>query len=469
MRQIKLLTTSFVLWIFGTNPLFAQLFDVDTLVYNGSINQCINIVILGDGYTIDQMNNFSVDATTLKDYILGKAPYSNYKNYFNVFTIKTPSVASGAKHPNTASDCSSAYPAVPIANPNTYYGSTFDAYGIHRLLVPMNYSVIASVLANNFPNYDLVFILVNTPYYGGSGGTFATASLNISSNEIAIHEIGHSFAGLADEYWAGAQYAAEKPNMTQDNNSSTIKWKNWLTAGTGISIYPYSGQTWYKPTNGTCDMEVLNKSFCAVCTETIVENIHRLVNPVKGFSPLSSTNTIIDPIYFTLKLMKPVPNTIKTEWSLNGNIINSNADSILLGPSSLIVGSNNISVKVIDTTYLSRSNSHSVSHLYVTNWTVAKTASGIHGISSSKNGLEVKLYPNPSSDFLNINFRTEKQENVNIDIISSQGVILRSLTVPNRLGKENTITIDVSKYAVGSYYVEFKTMNFAHTEKFIKF
>jgi len=400
MKKVKLTATSFVILIFIGNPLFAQTFDIDTLVYNGNTNQNINLVILSDGYLSTEMNNFITDANNFKNYLFGKAPYSNYKNYFNVFIIKTPSIASGVKHPNTASDCSSANPTVPISDPNNYFGSTFDAYGIHRLVVPMNNSAITSVLANNFPNYDQVFILANSPYYGGSGGSYATATLDQWSNEVVVHEIGHSFAGLADEYWAGSQYAAEKPNMTQNNNSSTIKWKNWLTTGTGIGIYQFSGQSWYKPANGTCDMEVLNKSFCAVCTETIIEKIHQLVNPIKNYAPLSSTNTITNPIYFSLNLIKPIPNTIKTEWLLNGIKIGKNVDSVLINPSSLIIGSNNISVSVIDTTNLTRSNLHSTSHLYVTKWTISKTNTGIHNISSKNNLLEVKLYPNPSSDFL---------------------------------------------------------------------
>ena len=468
MRKDKLTISSLVFWLFFINPLSAQQFDVDTLVYNGNNDKYINLVILGDGYTSDQLINFVIDANTFKDYLLGKAPYYNYKNYFNVFIIKTPSIASGVKHPNTASDCNTANPAVPVFDPSNYFGSTFDAYGIHRLVVAMNYSLIATVLANNFPDYDQVFILANSPYYGGSGGEYATATLDEWSNEVAIHEIGHSFAGLADEYWAGSQYAQELPNMTQNNNASTIKWKNWLTTGTGIGIYQHAGQPWYKPANGTCDMEALNNSFCAVCTETIIERIHQLVKPIINYSPISETNTITDPIYFSLNLIKPIPNTIKTEWLLNGNIIGKNVDSVLMNPSLLIPGTNNISVQVIDTTSLSRSNPHAASHLYVTNWTILNTNTGIHNISSTNNLLEVKLYPNPSSDFLNIIFKTEKPDNINILVFSNQGVLMQSILNPKWVEGENTLTIDLSKYAAGAYYVEFRTVNFVHTAIFTK-
>ena len=465
----KLIVALFALFTCITHPLFAQKFDVDTLVYNGNSNQYINLVILGDGYTNAEMTKFSTDATKFKDYFFQKAPYSNYINYFNVFIIKTPSLESGVKHPGTSIDCSSAYPLVPISNPNNYFGTTFDVMtGYHRLVMPGSLSLVASVLANNFPNYDQVIILGNSPYYGGSGGMFATATLDTSSNEVAIHEIGHSFAGLADEYWGGSGYVTEKPNLTQNNNASTIKWKNWLTTGTGIGIYQFTGQSWYKPANGTCEMEYLNRTFCAVCTESIVEEIHGLVNPIKSYAPLSATNTISKPIYFSLNITKPTPNTIKTEWSLNGVKIGKNVDSVLINPASLSSGSNKLSVTVIDTTNLTRSNLHLTSHVYVTNWTISKVNTGIHDISSTNNLLEVKLYPNPSSDYLNVSYKTEKQEKISILVFSSRGTLVQSVTNQKWIDTENTLKIDLHNYPTGSYYIEFRTLNYVHTEKFIK-
>ena len=468
MRDIKITTALFVVWMFIAYPLSAQEFEVDTLVYNGSTDQHINLVVLGDGYTSAQMNSFIVNANSFKDYFFSRTPFSNYKNYFNVFIIKTPSVESGAKHPKTSSDCITANPLVPVVDPNNYYGSTFDAYGIHRLLVPMNTSVIATVLANNFPSYDQVIVLVNTPYSGGSGGEFATVSIDVSGNDAAVHEIGHSFAGLADEYWAGSQYAIEKPNMTQDNSSNTIKWKNWLTAGTGIGVYPFIGQSWYKPTEGTCEMQLLYSSFCSVCSEAIVEQIHQLVNPIERFSPLSSMNTITDSSCFSLKLMKPNPSTLNVEWSLNNSVVGTNVDSIFVNIESLIDGSNTISVKVIDTTSLSRSDSHLASHLYVTSWTISKNSTGFSNVSSKNNSINIRLYPNPSPDYLNVTLNAERQEYVSILIYSSQGILMKSIGNYSLSGDAKTITIDIREFAAGPYSVEFRTKSFVHVEEFVK-
>lgn len=459
-----------VLMVFGaiTGPLLmAQQFDVDTLLYQGNRDQHINIVILGDGYTEEQMSDFVRDANSFKSYLLGKAPYSNYRNYFNVFIIKTPSLESGVKHPQTAGDCNSAHPSVPVANPNNYFGSTFDAYGIHRLLVPMNYAALASVMANNFPDYDQAFVLANSPYYGGSGGHFATASLDHSSNEVAIHEIGHSFAGLADEYWAGEQYAGEKPNMTSDNDPSTNKWKNWLTHETGIGIHQHGGYPWYKPANGACEMEALHQDYCHVCSQAIVERIHELVNPLKGYFPSGEVKTINKPEYFSLDLIKPIPNTLKTTWLLNGNPLGRNVDSVLISPSSLMDGTNTILITVADTSDLLRVDNHITSHVSSARWSITKVPTGMQTVALGANRIELMLYPNPSSDILNIRFRTRKQESVTLTVYSSQGVVMQKRIVPAS-NNENSLSVDIGRYPPGSYYLELKSKEFIHNQHFIK-
>src|SRR5690606_23432303 len=107
-----------------------------------------------------------------------------------------------------------------------YFGSSYDNFGSHRLLYSSNYALISTVLANNFPEYDQALILVNAPYYGGSGGTFPFTSTDASSIEIAIHELGHSFSNLKDEYYPGDVLEAKAINMTHNNNVPNNKWWN---------------------------------------------------------------------------------------------------------------------------------------------------------------------------------------------------------------------------------------------------
>ena len=84
---------------------FSQtILGVDTLIKSGPIENRINIVIIGDGYTASQMNQFITNATTSENYLLNSSPFNNYKNYFNVFAIKVDSPQSGVSHPGNATD-----------------------------------------------------------------------------------------------------------------------------------------------------------------------------------------------------------------------------------------------------------------------------------------------------------------------------------------------------------------------------
>lgn len=200
---------------------YAQVFDVDTLLWSGPSVNRINLVILGDGYQSSELSKFISNSNKFTNVLFSETPYQEYKNYFNVFAIKVASNESGASHPGTAPDV--VEPAHPISTVDNYFGSAFDAYNIHRLLVAKNTFAINNVLAMNFPTYDQVIMLVNSPYYGGSGGKVAVASLEANSDKIALHELGHSFANIADEYYAGDVYAKEKINMTRETNPDSVK------------------------------------------------------------------------------------------------------------------------------------------------------------------------------------------------------------------------------------------------------
>lgn len=448
-----------------------QSFQVDTLVYKGNPDKYINMVIMGDGFTAAQQSSFISSAQTLSNFLFGQAPWSLYKNYFNVFAIRVVSTQSGTKHPGTASDCSGAIPNVPVSNPTTYFDCRFDSYGIHRLVVPFNTTNLMSVLATNFPNYDQAFVIANAPYYGGSGGTFATSTTNSSSSEVSAHEIGHSFANLADEYWAGDFYAAEKPNQTQQTNQNQVKWKNWMNSN-GIGIYQHTGtavaQTWYRPHNN-CKMRFLNQPFCSVCTETIIEKIHSLVNPLVAYSPQAQTiNSPEQILTFRLtELMKPAPNTLKTIWKLNGNTIATNADSVQIDQNNLVNGNSTLVVSVVDTNTLLRVNNHSTLHLSTVNWTINKTFTGVN-FSSSENRMQMSIFPNPAGYLLNVSMEINRPEKVSLQVISVDGKISRNLLKDISVKEDLSESFNIEKLPSGEYLLQFRIGGLLQTERFIK-
>ena len=200
-------------------PAAAQTFPVDTLVKTGPLDRRINLVFVPDGYQASEMPLFRSRVSQVLNSLFAQTPFLEYRAYFNAFAIEVPSAQSGSTHPRTAPDCGAVQPFAAT----TYFNSRFDFGGIHRLLVPQATAALGAVLTRNFPSYDQVFVLVNSLDYGGSGGQFATASANINATEIMVHEIGHSFGGLSDEYWAGPQYARETFNMTQTTTPATVR------------------------------------------------------------------------------------------------------------------------------------------------------------------------------------------------------------------------------------------------------
>lgn len=407
--------------LIGINAL-AQQFEKETILYNGNSDKHINLVILSDGYTSTELSKFVTDATNFTTVFFNEIPFSNYKRYFNVFIIKVPSNESGASHPGTATDVTE--PAHPVITVDNYFGSTFDFGNIHRLLVATKTSVITNVLAANFPNYDQALILVNSPYYGGSGGYYTVASTHSSSAQIAVHELGHSFSGLNDEYWAGDVYAREGINMTKQTDPLLVRWKNWIGAN-GIGIYQHSGSgiasQWYRP-HQNCLMRYLGVPFCSVCKQGTVEKIHTIVTPVESYdpqiNPVSPTNY---PVKFKLKLISPEPNTLKRNWMLNGSFLKRNIDSVFITESNLVSGLNTLNVTIEDTTQLLRVDSHSTFHVSSVSWTINKIITGIKNITSSSSELYIEIYPNPASEIINFKLIGATGGKIKLEIYDMQG------------------------------------------------
>jgi len=437
-----------MVWLFlGINTL-AQKFDVDTIVYNGIPDKRINLVILSDGYTISELSKFIADANSFTTGYFNEIPYKNYLRYFNVFIIKVPSNESGASHPGTASD--EPVPALPVITVDNYFGSTFDYYGIHRLLVATKNSVVSSVLASNFPNYDLALIIVNSPEYGGSGGFPAVASTHTSSIQIAIHELGHSFGGLKDEYWAGDIYAAEGINMTQQTNPSLVKWKNWYGSN-GIGIYQHGttgiSALWYRP-HQNCEMRYLNKSFCSVCVQGLVEKIHSLIAPIDSYIPPDNIISGIGyPLKFKLTIIAPTPNTIRRNWQLNGSFFKQNIDSVLIDESLLTAGTNTLTATVEDTTQFLRIDNHSTLHISSVSWSINKTITGIKKITSSSSEIIIDLYPNPASEYINIKLLGTANGKIRLEISDIQGKKLKI----SSLNTNEVNFIDLNGLSQGMY------------------
>jgi len=431
---------------------YSQVFDVENIKNSGDMENRINIVIMGDGYQANEFAKFETDANNFVTDMFSQSPFAEYSNYFNVYIINIPSNESGASHPGTAADEGSY--SVPISSVDNYFGTSYDSYNVHRLLYTENSAAVMSVLADNFPLYDQGLILVNAPYYGGSGGTFPIASTGESSSEIAIHEIGHSLINLKDEYYPGDLLAEEGINMTQETNPSLVKWTNWMSSN-GVGIYAYgpsgSEATWFRPHQG-CKMRYLGYPFCSVCKEGIIEKIHDLVSPIDSYLP---ENALIEnpgfPLEFSLTLVAPSPNTLESSWTLNSNNFASNVDNIELLETSLNEGNNILTAVVTDNTLLQRIDNHETIHAYTVTWNIDISTIGIADITSEENKLSISMFPNPSQDLVNFSYKSSLGSQLTIEIISLDG---KKILTTDFFNNEQS-TIDISSFSAGVYLVNF--------------
>lgn len=432
----------YLLLILTFNFYSSQIFDLVPLLESGIKEKRINLVILGDGYTASEQATFLQDATFVSDYLMNKEPYSQYKNYFNVYALKVISLESGVKHPGNAADVTE--PVIPISNPNNYLSSSYDTSGTHRCLYG-SVNKVTQTLATNMPEFDIALIIGNDTEYGGCGGAYAFLSRNEQAPDVAYHELGHSFGKLADEYWFSG--SGESPNKTKTSSTQTVRWKNWLNTG-NVGIYQFAENTaWYRP-HQNCEMRYLNKQFCNVCKETLVEKIHTVKNPIDIFSPSNSeTINTNQPIVLSTTLILPIPNTLKSEWKINNTSIATDIDNITIQPAQLNFGINNILFSVYDNTSMVRTADHNTLHLSTITWTINKTQLGVSDVKS--NEYNFILYPNPAEDFIVIESKSIINEKIDVEILDNSGRLIRKKTINSSKPEK----IDISKLNSQNYII----------------
>jgi hypothetical protein len=449
---------------------WSQVFNQETIKSSGDNDKRLNLVILSEGYQASELENFKADAVSYTNSMFTESPFMEYSNYFNVHIIYVPSNESGADHPGESTEPEETpdEPLSPITNVDTYFNATYDSYGAHRRLF---YEIdgyyanqtevkINSVLADNFPTYDQALILVNSDEYGASGGEFPMSYNGYWGPKTVIHELGHSMFDLKDEYYPGDIFTEEAINMTKESDETLVKWKNWVGTD-NVGVYQYTCTTgncdeWYKP-HENCIMEYINKSFCPVCTEGIIEKIHDLLPPINSFTPdnTSTINTATFPLDFELNLIKPNPNTLESEWILNSNTFATNQDLVSVNESDFQIGENTLTAVIVDNSPLLKVDNHETLHVSAVTWTIQYSTLGIETIESSSDNFEISMFPNPVSNIVNLAFESETIANLKVDIISMQGKILLSTSINNF----KTTPLDISSFSTGIYLTNFYSNN----------
>jgi IgA peptidase M64/peptidase M64-like protein len=191
----------------------------------------VDFLIIGDGYTAAERPKFEKDARRLADILFSFAPFKEHRSDFNVWGLCPPSEESGISRPSTG------------IHRRSRVGATYDAFGSERYVLTFENRLLRDVAS--FAPYDFIEILTNTRTYGGGGifGLYSTvAADSFWSPYVFVHEFGHHFAGLADEYYTSdtAYEPATKrvepwePNATALLDPKNLKWKDLVTPGTPI-------------------------------------------------------------------------------------------------------------------------------------------------------------------------------------------------------------------------------------------
>ena len=336
---------------------------------SGNSANRLDLLVVGDGYTSAQQSQFNTDATVLHDSFFGLTPYHEYQSFVNWTTGFIASAQSGADHPPyqagcTNSSCCSDSDAIgdPLAGHyvNTAFSAQFCTSQIQRL-VTVNQSLVLAAAAA-YPGWDKIFVVVNDTTYGGSGGNISVTSTHAQAKQIILHEFGHSFSHLADEYssaYPGFPACSDisgtapcEANVTNQTAAAQVKWATWFTAGNpiptpsghaGVGLFEgarYLTTGMYRPVDQQCLMQYLGKPFCPVCRQEYVRTLYRggFGVPVNGIDLIEpgteSPSTALAVTYtagtnqvFHATLLQPTVGTLGVQWYLDGNPINSATSS----------------------------------------------------------------------------------------------------------------------------------------------
>jgi len=199
------------------------------VMQNGAPRDKVDLLLMGDGYTAAEMEKWHSDARRLTAILFSQPPFRERRSAFNVWAVDTPAEESGVSRPSD-----SVYRRSPLR-------ASYDAFGSERYVLAFDNKRMRE--AASAAPYEFIEIVVNDRKYGGGGifNLFATVSAdNAFSPYVFVHEFGHHFAGLADEYYTSDvayEAATERPepwepNVTADPHAA--KWSALIAAGTPL-------------------------------------------------------------------------------------------------------------------------------------------------------------------------------------------------------------------------------------------
>lgn len=256
-----------------------------TVFENGDPAGKVDILILSDGYTASERDRFHKDATRLVDAMFRTEPFKSRKKDFNVRAIDIAAEESGISNPRRG------------IWRNSVLGLSFNSFDSDRYVLTYENKTVREIAAA--VPYDAVIMVFNDRKYGGGGifNLYATVSATTGPSEyVFIHEFGHSFAGLADEYYTSSTAYEEyvppgvepwEPNITALLDPTAVKWKHLMEKDTPLP------SPWNKEAYDEFDLQMQKRREQLVATKAADDEYEKVfVEVKKATTPILNGNKL---------------------------------------------------------------------------------------------------------------------------------------------------------------------------------
>jgi hypothetical protein len=280
------------------------------VVRHGPSKNRVDVVLMGDGYELSHLDAFVDLAADVPPLFQRHATFREYASYFNFLRADLVSADSGVDG----------------------FGREYDtALGGHTLGTFAGHVGIERELVNaalaKIPDTDgLAIVFVKNGVLGTGGGGIAT----IGGRDVRtiIHEFGHSFGDLSDEYDTqtshGGGPARDGINVSATDDEKAVPWAHWIEAKhPGVGVYEGAlgrARDAWRPTSTGCVMASAER-FCVVCQEALVLALYSHVDPIESETPPAtsgdeSTRVVLErePVTLEVRVMKPATHTLAVAW-----------------------------------------------------------------------------------------------------------------------------------------------------------
>lgn len=461
-HMIRTYISLIIIFVYA-GPVFAQWQTFDVFE-NGTYQDRITILLLSEGYTESELVQFRVDVEKVTEDIFSESPFREYKDFFRVVAVEVASNESGASSFFDGDER------------DTYFRSTFGQNGGRNisLMFPVGTGRlydIRTALDLGWWN-SITMVLVNDDRIGGGPEIVTRGMQNF---EIVVHEIGHQFGRLADEYEETGRTPIPGPNVTNITARDHIPWRHWILPETPIptpveTAYfdnvglfegaAYQSQGWFRPQLG-CRMRYNTDHFCAVCHEQLIGRMYTEFNsgriltvfPAQGFIRMYPAQ--LETFRYTGALPE---HGLRYEWRVNDMVVSNDIEfefnSDLYGQ-----GDHVLELRITDDNPNVRDPEIMRRMTTVRNWDISVAEStSLTPIDHQTSAVSLgPVYPNPVRNQTMISFRLPEHQHVEIAVYDLTGRKIAMLSEGVLPQGEHRIPWTSGNLSAGMYLISLQT------------